>query len=209
MVPDPGCEYAGRGVRCDRVVYALAPPSAGCACRPGRNCQRGRTRAPGGRFSTDAGRWKFGDSSMAKPAIQTLSTSQERVLRSCAAGRSGGWRQFVRGTVCAHHDSFAVYACAADGAELRRAAGRAAAGQPARICGARSLFGGRRDGNAGVQSYGCGRGRAVAQVRRADSCWLIRWWRGLAGFVMERGRKNLLAPRWAACSARLCFLPEV
>src|SRR5580692_10775933 len=74
-----------------------------------------------------------------------------------AASGAGGGRQFVCGSVRAHLDSIAVHAGAADGAELRGAAGGIAAGQPARIRSFDSLFGRRRDGDAGVQSAGAGR----------------------------------------------------
>ena len=114
-------------------------------------------------LSTDAARRRFGDSSMAKPAIQTLSSPQERVVRSRAASRTRGWRQLVRGVVRTHHDSLPFTPVPLTVQNFGVLLVGPAAGQPARICGAGALSGRRRDGHAGVQSRGPGRNRAVAR----------------------------------------------
>ena len=49
VVPDPGLQYGGRGVRGNRIVYAFAAALAGRARRSGRKFQRSGARASVGR----------------------------------------------------------------------------------------------------------------------------------------------------------------
>src|SRR6185437_15773638 len=74
----------------------------------------------------------------------------------------GGGRQPFCGAVRARHGAAAVHPGASDTAEFRRAAGRAGAGQPARIRRARAISGPRRDGIAVLQSHRPGRNCAIA-----------------------------------------------